>query len=197
MAERQVTVDGTTRPTPRPFAVLATQNPVETDGTYRLPEAQLDRFMVRLSMGYPSRTDEVDILRGSAARSVDQVTPVAEPQHIVHAISVARRVPVHDTLYNYIADLCASTRQAPELRLGVSPRGGIALLAAARAHAVLNGRGYVVPEDVTCLAEPVLAHRLILTPEALRRGRRTTDVLRDLLHHLPVPRPGSVNPAYA
>jgi MoxR-like ATPase len=197
MAERQVTVDGTTHPTPRPFAVLATQNPIETDGTYRLPEAQLDRFMVRLSMGYPSRSDEVDILRGSTTRSVDRVAAVAEPAHVVHAISVVKRVAVHDALYDYIADLCASTRQVRDLRLGVSPRGGIALLAAARASAALNGRSYVIPEDVRSLAEPVLAHRLIVGSEALRRGRSATDVLGELLHHVPVPGPGSVTPTYA
>jgi MoxR-like ATPase len=124
MAERQVTVDGTSHPTPRPFTVLATQNPVEMDGTYRLPEAQLDRFMVRLSMGYPSREAEVDILRGSTTRQPENLRPIARPEDIVRAINVARRIQVHDVLYGYIADLCAGTREAPDLRLGASPRAG-------------------------------------------------------------------------
>jgi MoxR-like ATPase len=192
MAERQVTVDGTSHPTPRPFTVLATQNPVEMDGTYRLPEAQLDRFMVRLSMGYPSRAAEVDILRGSTTRTPDNLHPVARPEDVVRAIGVARRIQVHDALYGYIADLCAGTREAPDLRLGASPRAGIALLSAARARAVLSGRGYVIPEDLTSLAEAVLTHRLIAKPEAIRQGRPAAVVLREVLDLVPVPGPGGV-----
>jgi MoxR-like ATPase len=195
MAERQVTVDGTSHPTPRPFTVLATQNPIEMDGTYRLPEAQLDRFMVRMSLGYPSRLAEVDILRGSSTRSPDNLEPVTRPQDVVHAIAIARRIQVADPLYGYIADLCAATREAPDLRLGASPRGGIALLAAARALAVVEGRGYVIPEDLTSLAEPVLGHRLIAKPEAVRQGRPAVTVLREVLGRVPVPGPGSVGVA--
>ena len=193
MAERQVTVDGTSHLTPRPFIVLATQNPVEMDGTYRLPEAQLDRFMVRLSLGYPSRLAEIDILRGSTLRTPENLRPIARPEDVVRAIAVARRVQVHDVLYGYIADLCAATRQAPDLRLGASPRGGIALLAAARARAVLEGRGYVIPEDLSLLAEPVLTHRLIAKPEAVRQGRPAGVVLREVLAAVPTPGPGSVS----
>jgi MoxR-like ATPase len=191
MAERQVTVDGTSHLTPRPFTVLATQNPVEMDGTYRLPEAQLDRFMIRMSIGYPSRGAEVDILRGATTRSPEQLEPVTSPEHIVAAIAIAQRIAVADVLYEYIADLCRATREAPDLRLGVSPRGGIALLAAARARAALEGRGYVVPEDLTELAEPVLVHRLIARPEAVRQGRTTSSVFREVMNVLPVPGPGS------
>jgi len=192
MAERQVTVDGTSHPTPRPFTVLATQNPIEMDGTYRLPEAQLDRFMIRMSIGYPSRADEVDILRGSSTRAPENLTPVARPEDVEVAIEIARRIQVSDAVYEYIAELCAATRQAPDLRLGASPRGGIALLAAARALAALEGRGYVIPEDLSALAEAVLAHRLIAKPEAIRQGRPATTVLRELLERVPVPGPGSV-----
>jgi MoxR-like ATPase len=192
MAERQVTVDRDTHPMPQPFTVLATQNPVEMDGTYRLPEAQLDRFMLRMEIGYPSREAEVDILRGSAQRSPDKVRPVGEPDDVVRAIEIAKRVQVHDAIYRYIADVCARTRQAAELRLGASPRGGISLLAAARALAMLEGRGYVVPEDVLALAEPVLAHRMIATPGALREGRRPAVVLREVLDATPAPGPGTV-----
>jgi MoxR-like ATPase len=192
MAERQVTVDGTSHPTPRPFTVLATQNPIEMDGTYRLPEAQLDRFMVRMSIGYPSRAAEVDILRGSSTRAPENLTAVARPEDIEVAIEIARRIQVADAIYEYIAELCAATRQAPDLRLGASPRGGIALLAASRALAALEGRGYVIPEDLTSLAESVLAHRLIAKPEAIRQGRPATTVLREVLERVPVPGPGSV-----
>jgi MoxR-like ATPase len=192
MAERQVTVDGDRHPTPRPFTVLATQNPVEMDGTYRLPEAQLDRFMLRMEIGYPSREAEVDILRGSAQRSPDNVRPVGRPGDVVRAIETAKRVHVDDAIYRFIADLCAATRQAVDLRLGASPRGGISLLAAARALAVLEGRGHVVPEDVLALVEPVLAHRMIATPGALREGRRPGVVLREVLDATPAPGPGAV-----
>jgi MoxR-like ATPase len=195
MAERQVTVDRASHPTPLPFTVLATQNPVEMDGTYRLPEAQLDRFMVRLSIGYPSREAEVDILRGSTVRSPDNLRPVTQPGHVRRAVGVVKRLEVHDALYGYIADLCAGTRKASDLRLGASPRGGIALLAAARACAALEGRPYVIPEDLTLLAEPVLAHRMIATPGALREGRDPAVALRDVLASVPVPGPGRVRPA--
>jgi MoxR-like ATPase len=189
MAERQVTVDGASHAVPRPFTVLATQNPVEMDGTYRLPEAQLDRFMIRMSMGYPARESEVDILRGATTRGPELVQPVARPEDVVWAVGVAQRIAVADPLYEYIADLCRATREAPDLRLGASPRGGIALLAAARAWAALEGRVYLVPEDVRGLAEPVLAHRLIARPEALRQGRTAESVFREVLAQVPVPGP--------
>ena len=196
MAERQVTVDRASHPTPLPFTVLATQNPVEMDGTYRLPEAQLDRFMVRLSMGYPSREAEVDILRGSTVRSPERLQPVTQPAQVSWAIEVVKRLEVHEALYGYIADLCAGTRKAADLRLGASPRGGIALLAAARACAALQGRPYVVPEDLTALAEPVLAHRMIATPSALREGRSSAVALKDVLTSVPVPGPGRTRPSH-
>ncbi len=195
MAERQVTVDRSTHPVPLPFSVLATQNPVEMDGTYRLPEAQLDRFMMRLSIGYPSRETEVDILRGSATRSPERLRPVAGPDAVLWAVGIVKRIDVHDALYGYIADLCAATRKATDLRLGASPRAGIALLAAARACAVLEGRAYVIPEDLALLAQPVLAHRMIATPGALREGRDPAVALRDVLATLPMPGPGTVRPA--
>jgi MoxR-like ATPase len=192
MAERQVTVDGHSHPTPRPFTVLATQNPVEMDGTYRLPEAQLDRFAVRLSMGYPSRAAEVDILRGAATRSPDNLAPVVAPADVERAIAMAQRIQVHDALYEYIADVCARTREMPDLRLGASPRGAISWLATARALATLEGREYVVPEDLAVLAEPVLAHRMIARPEAARQGRTPAVVLADVLRSVSAPGPGSM-----
>jgi MoxR-like ATPase len=188
MDERMVTVDGVRHPVPRPFLVVATQNPVEMDGTYRLPEAQLDRFLVKLSIGYPDEAVEIEVLRGaSAGRSPDALEPVTDTATIAEAISLARRVYLADPLYAYAVRLAAATRTHPQVRVGVSPRGVIALTRAASAYALINGRNYVLPEDIQALIEPVFAHRLLLSPDAQLRGATAGDVLRGVIESVAVP----------
>ena len=165
MEEGQVTVDGVTRRVGVPFLVVATQNPVEQAGTYRLPEAQLDRFLMKTTLGYPDHAATVRILEG-AAEGRREVSPVITPQGVVSMADVARGVYLDALVLDYIARLVESTRLATEVRLGVSVRGAIALTKAAKTWAVAHGRSYVTPDDVKALAEPVLAHRLILDPEA-------------------------------
>ncbi|GLJ79494.1 AAA family ATPase [Microbacterium imperiale] len=165
MEEGQVTVDGVTRRVGVPFLVVATQNPVEQAGTYRLPEAQLDRFLMKTTLGYPDHAATVRILEG-AAESRREVTPVITPQGIVSMADIARGVYLDALVLDYIARIVEATRLATEVRLGVSVRGALALTKAAKTWAVAHGRSYVTPDDVKALAEPVLAHRLILDPEA-------------------------------
>lgn len=188
MAERQVTIDGTTHGVPVPSMVIATQNPIELEGTYRLPEAQLDRFMMRISIGHPDVASEVRILRQhSSGAPIEEVRPVLRSDELGWMIRHAASTHVADGILEYISRVGESTRQHPDLRLGVSPRGSIALVRATRALAAADGRGYVTPEDVKALAEPVLAHRLLLTPEAELRGASTAGVLRDAMNAVPVP----------
>jgi MoxR-like ATPase len=190
MEEGQVTVDGTSYPLPTPFMVVATQNPIEMEGTYPLPEAQRDRFMARISIGYPSADAELQMLdvHGGASPLAD-LRPVAHADDVVKAIDAVRRVHVADELRRYAVALVAATRTAPELRLGASPRATLHLLRAARAAAALDGREYVIPDDLQALAVPVLAHRLLPTAETVL-GRRTTEqVVRDLVLQLPIPHP--------
>jgi MoxR-like ATPase len=190
MEERHVTVDGVRHAVPRPFLVVATQNPVEMDGTYRLPEAQLDRFLMRLSIGYPSETIEVEVLRGAArGRDPDALDPVTDTDAIGRLIGLAHRVYIADPLYNYAVRLATATRGHPQIRLGVSPRGVIALTRAASAYALTAGRGYVIPEDLKGLIEPVFAHRLLLAPDAQVRGVAPAEVLREIAGTVPVPAP--------
>ncbi len=188
MQERQVTVEGDTRTLPQPFIVLATQNPVELEGTFPLPEAQLDRFMLRLSLGYPNEEQEEMILREHAARpgGTDGV-PVASAADVAEAREEAREVAVEPEVTRYISALVRSTRTHPAVELGASPRAGIALFRAAQARAALDGRGYVLPDDVKELAPPVLAHRLVLDQEARLRGRTPQQVVGDVLARLEVP----------
>ncbi|HEY2671994.1 MAG TPA: MoxR family ATPase, partial [Rugosimonospora sp.] len=175
-------------PVPRPFLVVATQNPVEMDGTYRLPEAQLDRFLMKLSVGYPDEAVEIDVLRGAAAgRSPDMLEPVTDTATIAQAIELARRVYLADPLYTYAVRLAAATRTHPQVRVGVSPRGAIALTKAASAYALLDGRNYVVPEDLQALVEPVFAHRLLLSPDAQLRGANAEQILAGVLESVAVP----------
>ncbi|MEY9835997.1 MoxR-like ATPase [Streptacidiphilus sp. EB103A] len=190
MEEGQVTVDGTSYPLPTPFMVVATQNPIEMEGTYPLPEAQRDRFMARISIGYPSTDAELQMLdvHGGASPLAD-LRPVAHADDVVKAIDAVRRVHVADELRRYAVALVAATRTAPELRLGASPRATLHLLRAARAAAALDSREYVIPDDLQALAVPVLAHRLLPTAETVL-GRRTTEqVVRDLVLQLPIPHP--------
>ncbi|WP_345638089.1 AAA family ATPase [Rugosimonospora acidiphila] len=188
MEERYVTVDGVRHPVPRPFLVVATQNPVEMDGTYRLPEAQLDRFLMKLSVGYPDEAVEIDVLRGAAAgRSPDQLEPVTDTSAIAQAIELGRRVYLADPLYTYAVRLAAATRNHPHVRVGVSPRGAIALTKAASAYALLDGRNYVVPEDLQVLIEPVFAHRLLLSPDSQLRGTTAEQILAGVRESVAVP----------
>ena len=163
MAEHQVTADGTTYSLASPYFVIATQNPVETQGTFPLPAAQLDRFLVCTSVGYPATDSAVKILQhGPGEFNLNQCSPVCSAEEIVSAQEAARSVYVHPDLLSYIVDLTEKTRSLPEVLLGVSPRGSLALLSAAKANAVLAGRDFVVPEDIRSLAAPVFAHRIIL-----------------------------------
>ncbi|GAA1723006.1 MoxR family ATPase [Fodinicola feengrottensis] len=190
MEERLVTVDGTGHPVPRPFMVVATQNPVEMDGTYRLPEAQLDRFLMRISVGYPDERNEVEVLRAAAAgHSVDQLHAVTDTSTVSRLVSLASRVHIADPLYLYAVRLAAATRSMDEVRVGVSPRGAISLTRAARVWALSNGRPYVIPEDMKELAGPVLAHRLLLAPDAQMRGSTADGVLRQAMETVAVPQP--------
>jgi MoxR-like ATPase len=189
MEERRVTVDGVPHTVPQPFLVVATQNPVEMDGTYRLPEAQLDRFLVKLSVGYPDEEVEVEVLRGAAHRSPDALEPVTDTATVGEMAQMARAVHIADPLYGYAVRLAAATRTHAAVRVGVSPRGVIALTRAASAYALIHGRGYVLPEDLKTLLRPVFAHRVLLTPDAQLRGVTADDVLDDAVRAVPVPLP--------
>ena len=189
MEERRVTVDGVPHPVPQPFLVVATQNPVEMDGTYRLPEAQLDRFLVKLSVGYPDEDVEVEVLRGAALRSPDLLEPVTDTATVGEMVRMASRVHIADPLYTYAVRLAAATRDHPQVRVGVSPRGVIALTRAASAYALINARGYVLPEDIKTLIEPVFAHRVLLSADAQLRGVTAAEVLGDAVRSVPVPLP--------
>jgi MoxR-like ATPase len=188
MEERRVTADGRTHPVPRPFMVLATQNSVDMGGTYPLPEAQLDRFLMRVTVGYPDHAAEVAVLAGSAASLAPESLPtVATAEQIAQFARVADRVKVADPLYDYVVRVAAATRALPDVRLGASPRRSVALLRAARVRAASQSRTYALPEDVKALAPHVLAHRLILTPEAELSGRTGADAVAEVLAAVPVP----------
>ncbi|MFR9757899.1 AAA family ATPase [Streptomyces sp. TR06-5] len=194
MEERQVTVDGTARPLPDPFLVAATQNPVEYEGTYPLPEAQLDRFLLKLNIPLPGRDDEVGVLERHAGgfdpRDLDAagLRPVAGPEVLQDARRAVAATSVSREVTGYVVDLCRATRESPSLALGVSPRGATALLATARAWAWLTGRDYVIPDDVKALALPALRHRVRLRPEAEMEGVTPDSVIRSVLAHVTVPR---------
>jgi MoxR-like ATPase len=188
MEEGQVTVDGETRVLPLPFIIIATQNPVEYEGTFPLPEAQLDRFAVRIAIGYPAPGDEAAMLLDLAARdALDHVAPVADVAAIVAARDVVDRVHADPALAAYVVGLVEATRRDARIQLGASPRAGLALLRAAKARAVIEGRGYALPDDVRGLGRSVLAHRLILTPDARARGASAEEVVADALDAVPVP----------
>jgi MoxR-like ATPase len=189
MEERRVTVDGVPHPVPQPFLVVATQNPVEMDGTYRLPEAQLDRFLVKLSVGYPSEEVEIEVLRGAAMRSPDALEPITDTVMIGELVRMAMHVHIADPLYGYAVRLAAATRNHPQVRVGVSPRGVIALTRAAGAYALIQGRGYVLPEDMKDLLAPVFAHRVLLSADAQLRGVTAAEVLDDAVRSVQVPLP--------
>ncbi|WP_402375835.1 AAA family ATPase [Isoptericola rhizosphaerae] len=194
MEERQVSVDGQPRPLPEPFVVIATQNPVEHEGTYPLPEAQLDRFLLKVLLPLPERDSEIEVLARHAGGfdprdlGAAGVRPVADPGVLAAARAEVRQVEVAPEVLGYAVDVCRATRQSPSLQLGVSPRGATALLATARAWAWLSGRMYVTPDDVKALAHPTLRHRVQLRPEAELEGVTAESVLGTVLAAVPVPR---------
>ncbi len=186
MEEAQVTVDGETHTLSQPFFVIATQNPIEHYGTYPLPEAQIDRFMCKLSIGYPARENELQILRRDADAKAS-LRPVATAMDVQRLREIIRTVHASDDVCNYILNLVEETRTSPDLLLGSSPRGGLATLALARAWAILQGRSYVIPDDIKTLAPYTLRHRLILSPEAHAKGKTVTRVFDSLLGSTKVP----------
>ncbi|SEG05709.1 MoxR-like ATPase [Thermomonospora echinospora] len=193
MEERRVTVEGVPHQVPRPFMVIATQNPVDMDGTYPLPEAQLDRFLMRISMGYPDHRSEIEVLAGAPSGAVlDTLPAVAGRDDVAGMIDFAGRLHVAPSLYDYLVRVVAATRTHQDVRLGASPRASLALLRAARVRAAAAGRSFVVPDDVKALAVPVLAHRIIVTPEAELRGRDGAEVVTEVLSAVSVPQTAGV-----
>jgi len=190
MEERHVTVDGTTYQLEAPFMVIATQNPIEMEGTYPLPEAQRDRFTARLSIGYPTAAAELEMLDTHGSSSpLDQVKPVATALEVRELIAAVRGVLVAGQVKEYIIALASATRAAPELRLGASPRAALQLLRASRARAALDGRDYVIPDDIQALAVPVLSHRLLPTTESLVERKLPEQIVARLVEQTPLPRP--------
>ncbi len=188
MAERQVSVEGQPRPLPRPFLVLATQNPIEYEGTFPLPEAQLDRFLLRLRIGYPSFDDERQMTLNLQHRHpIETLGPVADGAEVLRLQEQVTAVAVEDSVRDYIITLVRATRDHPDVALGASPRGTLALLRSSQALAAMAGRAYVLPDDVKRLAPFVLAHRLLLKPDAQLRGRTAEDVVQSVVERVPVP----------
>jgi len=188
MAEQQITVDGVTHPLNRPFLVLATQNPVEHEGTFPLPEAQLDRFLMRLSIGYPSFTDENEMLQRIQYRHpIEILSQIVSAETLIQAQQDARRVFVHDKVREYIVRLVHATRQDPDLSLGGSPRASQALFRTAQALAGMEGRNFVLPDDIKLVAPHVLEHRVILNPESRLQKKTTRSVIRNLIETVPAP----------
>jgi MoxR-like ATPase len=188
MEERQVTVDGVTHRLPTPFVVLATQNPIEYEGTFPLPEAQLDRFLVRLSLGYPGHDNELELLtRQHTRHPLDGLSQALDIEQLVRAQAAVRDVHVAPAVADYIVSLVEATRQHEDVYLGASPRGSLALYNTSRAWAAISGRDYVIPDDVKALAEPTLAHRLIVSPSARMRGADGRAVMADVLRRIAVP----------
>jgi MoxR-like ATPase len=187
MEENQVTVDGVGHPVPTPFLVVATQNPIDLEGTYQLPEAQLDRFLMRITIGHPDLDVETEILTGRSATPPPVIRPVATAEQVSWLRQVASSVYTAPEIVRYIALLAKATREHEALRLGISTRGSLALMRAAQAFAAGNGRHFVLPDDVKAVAVPVLTHRLTLTAAAEVRGGRSADVLAEVLRSVPVP----------
>jgi len=188
MEEHQVTVDGVTRSLPEPFIVLATQNPIEYEGTFPLPEAQLDRFLMRISMGYPGQKAEIDMLsRQQKQHPLDSLQQVASPQELIEAQDAVKEVYVDDLMKEYIVRLVAKTREHDEVYLGASPRGSLSLYRACQGRALLEGRNYVIPDDIKALAEITLAHRLIMSPSARMKSLSSSSVIQELLRSMPIP----------
>lgn len=187
MQEQQVTVDGVTYPLPRPFLVLATQNPIEYEGTFPLPEAQLDRFLMRLSVGYPSHADErVLLVHLQREHPINRIQPVVEASTLLEMQKQLWEIFVEDSLQDYIVKLVGATRNHPDLALGCSPRASLALFKSAQALAAIRGRDHVIPDDIQYLTPAILTHRLIIAPEAELRGRTAQGILADILERTPL-----------
>ena len=189
MEEHQVTVDGVTHPLPQPFIVLATQNPGEFVGTYPLPEAQMDRFFLRIALGYPTIEQEMDVLErySGAVKPMATIEPVCTAQDIIALQEMVHQVYCSPEVRMYVASIAAATRKEPALQLGASTRAAIALIHGAQACALLAGRDYIIPEDVQHMAQPVLAHRLVLSPEARMKGVSAQSIVQRVLQNVPVP----------
>jgi MoxR-like ATPase len=188
MQERQVTVDGVTRPVPRPFLVLATQNPVELEGTFPLPEAQLDRFLLRLQIGYPDEGEEAQILlRFGKDDPLEDLKSVSKPEEVQEMQELRKQVRIEDSLLSYAVNVARATREHGEILLGASPRATLGLYQMAQAWAAIAGREFVVPDDIKLMAPYVLTHRLILAPQAQLRGREAEDLVADIVEQVPVP----------
>ena len=188
MEERQMTVDGVTHKMPYPFLVLATQNPIEYEGTFPLPEAQLDRFMMRIRLGYPAMDQEIEIMeKQQLIHPIEQLDQVADAQELLRLHDAAKGIYLDDLIKQYIVSLVAATRTHSNVYLGASPRGSLALFRTAQARALIQARDYVLPDDVKVLAEPVLAHRLIINPAARMREVTGRTIVEELLNTVPVP----------
>ncbi len=188
MEEKQLTVDGITHPLSRPFMVMATQNPIEYEGTFPLPEAQLDRFLMRLRLGYPSREDEISVLDSQVvSHPIEDIEQVVSVQDLMDTHRLVRQVRIDPTLRGYIVDVVGATRTHPDVYLGASPRGSLSLFRTSQAAALLAGRDYVIPDDIKMLVEPVLGHRVIMNPAARVRNVQSGAILRDVLQSVPVP----------
>lgn len=189
MQERQVSIEGKTHILPKPYIVMATQNPVEQEGTYPLPEAQMDRFLMKLSMGYPSEADEAEIGRRRISRGKDDfdVEPVTSPDDIVRMQAACEKIHIDDAVMQYIAKIIVNTRKHPSVHVGSSPRGTLALIKAGRAWAALRGRPFVTPDDIRRIATQVLAHRIILKPDVRFGGTTSSQVIKEVLQKTPAP----------
>ncbi len=188
MEEGQVTVDGVTYRLPEPFMVMATQNPIEYEGTFPLPEAQLDRFMMNIKLGYPLPTDEMNILDSHQHHHpLEDLTQIMTAEELVHIQHQVRTIHVDPSIREYIVAIANATRTHQNIYLGVSPRGSLALFRASQALAAMRGRGYVIPDDVKLLTKPTLAHRIIVTPAARVRAISSTAILDEILQSVPVP----------
>jgi MoxR-like ATPase len=190
MEERQVTTDGDTRPLPKPFFVIATQNSIEMTGTYPLPEAQLDRFFARLSLGYPGRLEEADILsRQQTGTPLENIAEVVSPQELLEMQVAVRSIFVHDSVREYIVDVVRATRETNQLIMGASPRGSLLLMKAAQGHAAMNGHDFVRPDDVKAVASAVLSHRILSRTENRAKGLTTDSIVTSLMKDIPTPVP--------
>ncbi|HSB02284.1 MAG TPA: MoxR family ATPase [Anaerolineales bacterium] len=188
MEERQVTVDGTTYPLPKPFMVLATQNPIEYEGTFPLPEAQLDRFLLRVRLGYPTPTEEMKILNAQQIRHpIEELEAIVKVDSLLKAIAQIRKVYVSPAVQRYVIDLVGRTRQSGDVYLGASPRGSLALFRTGQARAALQGRDHVLPDDIKTLAVPVLGHRIIVSPAARLRELSADRIVQEIIYNAPVP----------
>jgi len=192
MEEKQVTIDGETRMMTPPFMVIATQNPIEHEGTYRLPEAQLDRFLMKIQVGYPSLNEEIQILemhhQHKVSNILQNIAPIISTNALAHARDLVRKVHVESNIISFIAQIIHETRNDASLYLGASPRASLALLQIAKAISVIRGRDFIIPEDVLFAVRPVLRHRISLTPEKEMEGATTDDVLNEILTHIEIPR---------